>query len=224
MEFAGAKDSHFCTQSHAHDYSHRCPQMTDLILASTSEIRATLLRNAGLRIETVSARVDEDAIKQSMLAEGAKPRDIADALAEAKARKVASKGNSGLVLGCDQVLDFESDVISKCETQAEAISLLKKMRGKRHSLLSAAVIYEDMKPVWRHIGHVRLVMRDASADYIEDYVARNWDSIRNSVGGYKLEEEGVRLMSRIEGDYFTVLGLPLVELLSYLTLRGTLPK
>ena len=98
------------------------------------------------------------------------------------------------------------------------------MRGQRHSLLSAAVVYEDMKPVWRHIGQVRLVMRDASDDYIEDYVARNWDSIRHSVGGYKLEEEGVRLMSRIDGDYFTVLGLPLVELLSYLTLRGTLPK
>ena len=198
--------------------------MTDLILASTSEIRAMLLRNAGVRIETVSARVDEDAIKQSMLAEDAKPRDIADALAEAKARKIASKGNSGLVLGCDQVLDFEGDVISKCETQPEAINLLKKMRGQRHSLLSAAVVYEDMKPVWRHIGQVRLVMRDASDDYIEDYVARNWDSIRHSVGGYKLEEEGVRLMSRIDGDYFTVLGLPLVELLSYLTLRGTLPK
>ena len=198
--------------------------MADLILASTSEVRASLLRNAGVIAEVVPARIDEDAVKQSMVAELAKPRDIADALAEAKARKVASKGNSGLVLGCDQVLDFEGAIISKCGSKEEAIALLRRMRGKRHSLLSAAVLYDELKPVWRHVGQVRIMMRDASDEYIVDYVARNWESIRYSVGGYKLEEEGVRLMSRVDGDYFTVLGLPLVELLSYLTLRGTLPK
>lgn len=198
--------------------------MTHLTLASTSEIRAALLRNAGLEIETVAARVDEDAIKASLLAEDAKPRDIADALAEAKARKVALKGAAGLVLGCDQVLEFNGRVISKCADREDALELLKEMRGKRHSLLSAAVIYEAGKPVWRHIGQARLMMRDASDAYLEGYVARNWDSIRHSVGGYKLEEEGVRLMARVDGDYFNVLGLPLVELLSYLTLRGTLPR
>ena len=198
--------------------------MADLILASTSEVRASLLRNAGVIAEVVPARIDEDAVKQSMVAELAKPRDIADALAEAKARKVASKGNSGLVLGCDQVLDFEGAIISKCGSKEEAIALLRRMRGKRHNLLSAAVLYDELEPVWRHVGQVRIMMRDASDEYIVDYVARNWESIRYSVGGYKLEEEGVRLMSRVDGDYFTVLGLPLVELLSYLTLRGTLPK
>jgi septum formation protein len=85
------------------------------------------------------------------------------------------------------------------------------------------VLYEEAKPVWRHIGQVRLTMRNASDDYIEDYVHRNWESIRHSVGAYKLEEEGVRFFSRIDGDYFTVLGMPLLELLSHLTLRGTLP-
>ena len=198
--------------------------MSDLILASSSETRALLLRNAGLLIEAVPARVDEDAIKNSLVAEGAKPRDVADALAEAKARKIASKGVQGLVLGCDQVLDFEGRLISKMDSVGDTISLLKDMRGKRHSLLSAAVIYEDGKPVWRHVGQVRLMMRDATDAYLEEYAIRNWDSIRHSVGGYKLEEEGVRLMSRIDGDYFTVLGLPLVELLSYLTLRGTLQR
>ncbi|MBT8410351.1 MAG: septum formation protein Maf [Octadecabacter sp.] len=198
--------------------------MTHLTLASTSEIRAALLRNAGLEIETVSARVDEEAIKSSLLAEDAKPRDVADALAEAKARKVASKGTEGLVLGCDQVLEFEGRAISKCENPGDALELLKKMRGKRHSLLSAAVIYEEDKPVWRHVGLARLMMRDASDAFLQDYVARNWESVRHSVGAYKLEEEGVRLMARVDGDYFTVLGLPLVELLSYLTLRGTLPR
>lgn len=198
--------------------------MTHLTLASTSEIRATLLRNAGLEIEAIAARVDEEAIKASLLAEGAKPRDVADALAEAKSRKVAAKGEHTLVLGCDQVLEFEGRVISKSETPEDCLSLLKEMRGKRHSLLSAAVIYEGQKPVWRHVGQARLMMRDASEAYLTAYVERNWDSVRHSVGGYKLEEEGVRLMSRVDGDYFTVLGLPLVELLSYLTLRGTLER
>lgn len=210
--------------SRAQTYTHGCPQMTHLILASTSVIRATLLRNAGLSIEAVAARVDEDTVKASLVAEGAKPRDVADALAEAKARKVVSKNEDGLVLGCDQVLDFEGRIVSKAESPEDALALLKEMRGKPHSLLSAAVVYDAGKPVWRHVGQVRLMMRDSSDAYLEGYVERNWDSIRHSVGGYKLEEEGVRLMSRVDGDYFTVLGLPLVELLSYLTLRGTLPR
>ena len=198
--------------------------MTDLVLASSSEVRASLLRNAGVSLNVIPARIDEEAIKISLLAEGAKPRDVADALAEAKARKVASKGEAGLVLGCDQVLDFEGRLVSKSETPEDALELLKQMRGKRHSLLSAAVVYENGKPVWRHVGQVRLMMREASDWYLTEYVDRNWASIQYSVGGYKLEEEGVRLMSRVDGDYFTVLGLPLVELLSYLTLRGTLPR
>ena len=198
--------------------------MSHLTLASKSEIRLALLRNAGLEVSAIASRVDEEAIKQSLMAEKTKPRDVADALAEAKARKVASKGVGGLVLGCDQVLEFDGRVISKSERCEDVLEVLKEMRGKRHSLLSAAVIYEDDKPVWRHVGVARLLMRDASDAYLQSYVERNWESIRHSVGGYKLEEEGVRLMARVDGDYFTVLGLPLVELLSYLTLRGTLPR
>lgn len=198
--------------------------MSHLTLASKSKIRLALLRNAGLEVNATASRVDEEAIKQSLMAEETKPRDVADALAEAKARKVASKGVGGLVLGCDQVLEFDGRVISKSERCEDVLEVLKEMRGKRHSLLSAAVIYEDEKPVWRHVGVARLLMRDASDAYLQSYVERNWESIRHSVGGYKLEEEGVRLMARVDGDYFTVLGLPLVELLSYLTLRGTLPR
>ncbi|SHF07628.1 Maf-like protein [Loktanella atrilutea] len=91
-----------------------------------------------------------------------------------------------------------------------------------HSLLSAAVVYVDGQPQWRHVGVVRLHMRDASDTFIADYVARNWEEIRHCVGAYQIEAEGVRLFHRIEGDYFNILGLPLLELLSYLTLRGTL--
>lgn len=193
-----------------------------LILASGSDIRAQLLRQAGVAHTVERPRVDEDMIKQSMLAETASPRDIADALAEMKARKISDKHPRALVLGCDQVLDHRGTLMSKPTDPDDAIRQLQLLRGDRHSLLSAAVIYEDGKPIWRHIGQVRLRMRKISDAYLTDYVTRNWDSIQHTVGCYKLEEEGVRLFSGIEGDYFHVLGMPLLELLNYLTLRGDL--
>lgn len=197
--------------------------MTDqIILASGSEIRQTLLRNANIPFESVLPRVDEEMIKMSLQAEEANPRDIADALAEAKARKVSQKNPGKLVIGCDQVLDFDGQVLSKPGNPEEARAQLKAMRGKTHRLLSAAVIYKDAEPLWRHVGVVRLTMRDFSDAYLDDYVERNWDSIRWSVGAYKIEEEGIRLMARTEGDYFTILGLPMVELVNYLIVRGVL--
>ena len=194
-----------------------------IILASSSEIRATLLRNAGVPFTTEKPRVDEEMIRASLEAEEASPRDIADFLAEAKARKVSLKANGALVIGCDQVLDLDGSVMSKPADPSECLAQLTALRGKTHRLLSAAVIYKDGEPLWRHVGVVRLTMREFSDDYLRDYVDRNWESVRWSVGGYKLEEEGVRLMSRIEGDYFNVLGLPMIELLNYLTVRGALP-
>jgi septum formation protein len=193
-----------------------------LILASTSAIRQTMLRSAGVEFEARPAKIDEETIKASLLAEGAKPREIADALAEGKARKIAMKEPGALVLGCDQVLDLKGKLFSKPRSIEEASAQLAELSGQTHKLLSAAVLYEEGKPVWRHIGEARLTMRSLSPEYQADYLARNWESIRSSVGCYKLEEEGVRLFARVEGSNFTVLGLPLVEFLSYLTLRGDL--
>ena len=195
-----------------------------VILASGSEIRAQMLRQAGVDFDIQIARVDEQMIKEALVADGALPRDIADALAESKARKVAQKNYDAFVIGCDQVLEFNGNLLSKPKSPDEAIDQIIAMRGERHTLLSAAVIYNEGKPIWRHVGQVRLRMRDATDAYISGYVERNWDSIQNSVGGYKLEEEGVRLFHSVEGDYFNVLGMPLLPLLAFLTLRGVIEQ
>ncbi len=193
-----------------------------LILASGSQTRADLLSRAGLSFEIEIARIDEDSVKASMVAEGAPPRDVADALAEAKARKVSLRRPGAIVLGCDQVLAHHGAILSKPETPRAAGEQLRRLRDDRHTLLSAIVAYEDGEPLWRHIATVRLAMRDLSDVYIDEYVTRNWESIRHSVGGYKLEEEGMRLFRAVEGDYFATLGLPMIPLLSWLIDRGNL--
>jgi len=193
-----------------------------VILASGSQIRAGLLRNAGVAFDVEAARVDEVSIKQALLAEDAHPRDIADTLAEMKARKIADKRPDAMVIGCDQVLHFQGDLLSKPTSQDDARAQLQRMRGQVHMLLSAAVVYHEGKPIWRHVGQVRLRMRDVSDEYLNDYIERNWDDIRHCVGAYQLEAEGVRLFHSITGDYFHVLGLPLMELLAFLTLRGVI--
>ncbi len=194
----------------------------DLILASSSSIRADMLRAAGLEIDTDSPRLDEDLLRAALLSDEASPRDIADALAEAKARKIAGKRPDMRVLGCDQVLEHDGVLFNKPQTKDEASDQIRQLRGKTHRLLSAAVLYEDGAPVWRHVGVARLTMRDLTDAFLQRYLARNWPDIGSSVGGYKLEKEGVRLFSRIQGDHFTILGLPLLELLNHLALTGAI--
>ena len=195
-----------------------------LILASTSPTRLHMLRAAGLNPTPVAPRVDEATIRDALTAEGAPPRDIADTLAEMKARKVAEKHPEATVLGCDQVLALERETFAKPETPEDARQQLRQLRGKTHKLLSALVVYEHAQPVWRYIGEARLTMHDISDAYLDDYLARNWHSIRHSVGCYKVEEEGVRLFSAITGDHFTILGLPLLPLLAWAGNKGMIAR
>ena len=193
--------------------------MTALVLASASPIRSRLLTNAGVAHQTCPVAVDEGAIKDAMLAEGAPPRDIADALAEMKAFRAAQRNPDSLILGCDQVLVFKGGLVSKPRNLDEARAQLVALRGQSHELLSAAVVFEAGRPVWRKIGRVQLIMRAFSDAFLDDYIARTGDDLLATVGGYKLEAEGVHLFSRIQGDYFSVLGLPLLEVLDFLRSR-----
>lgn len=194
-----------------------------LFLASASETRLTMLRAAGLDVVSHPAKIDEESIRLSLQTENASARDVADTLAEMKARKIADRFPQAMVLGSDQILEQGGKIYAKAENLAELRDQLRELRGKTHKLISAAVIYDKGEPVWRHVSEARLTMRQISDAYLDDYTARNWDHIRHSVGGYRIEEEGVRLFQSISGDHFTILGLPLLPLLSWLSLREIIP-
>lgn len=194
--------------------------MLPLILASSSSARHSMLHNAGLHVESHPPRIDEDAIRTSLMGENAKPRDIADTLAEFKARKVAQQYPTALVLGSYQILSLDGKIFNKPSNRDEAAQQLARLSGKTHELFSAAVIYEQDKPVWRHVGRAKMTMHNLSAAEIDAYLTQAWPSVKSSVGAYHAESIGAQLFTQIEGDWFTVLGLPLLEVLSYLRLRG----
>jgi len=196
--------------------------MVSVILASGSVIRAKLLRDAGVIFKTDKARIDEPAIIASLKADKAKPDDIADALAEYKAARVAAKYSDKLVIGCDQILVCEKQIYEKVATLEAAREKLMSLRGKAHQLISAVVIYEEGRPVWRHIGRAQLVMRDFSDYFLSEYLQQNGNDILSLVGCYKIEGNGAQLFTHIQGDYFTILGIPLLEVLGFLRNRGVL--
>ena len=179
-----------------------------------------MLRSAGVPVEIVPAAVDEAAVKAGMLAERALPRDIADTLAELKARRVAAMQPERLVLGADQVLVCGGRIYDKPRDRAEARAQLAALRGQRHELLSAAVVFENAAPVWRHIGRASLTMRPFSDAFLDAYVGEGGDELLTTVGAYRLEDGGAQLFARIDGDIFTIIGLPLLELLAFLRTRG----
>jgi len=191
----------------------------EIVLASGSQARAAMLRAAGVPFRVVKAAVDEEALRDALLAEEVTPRDLSDALAEMKALRVSAR-TPGVVIGSDQILALGGEVFTKQPDREAARTALVKLRGQRHSLFSAAVICEDGKPVWRHVSEVKLMMRMFSDDYLDEYLDRNWPEVSGAVGCYHYEGEGVRLFTQVTGDYHTILGMPLVPLLNYLTTRG----
>ncbi len=191
-----------------------------LILASGSAIRCQMLQNVGVKLDIHLARLDETAIKSALLAEGAQPREVADALAEAKARRIARKFPDRLVLGADQILDFEGAIFDKPDSLDQARKQLIMLRNKTHSLYSAVVLFENGNPVWREIGRATLTMRDFSDGFLDRYIHQNADNLFTTVGGYKIEQSGAQLFSALDGDYFSILGLPLLKLLAVLRQKG----
>ncbi len=195
-----------------------------LILASASAARADLLRNAGVTLEIIPARVDEDEVKIALRADGAPARDQADVLAEMKALAVSRSHPGALVLGADQILDQSGVTYDKPANRAKAREQLLALRGQRHDLLSAAVIARDGEPIWRHIGRARLQMRPFSEAFLDQYLDQMGDAVTQTVGGYMLEGLGAQLFARVDGDYFTILGLPLIETLGFLRMHGHLTE
>jgi septum formation protein len=192
----------------------------DVILASTSATRSVLLTRAGIVHHVQPPRIDEVGVKQALLAENASARDIADTLAEMKARKASEKAPAAFVLGCDQTLQIGPDLLSKPRDISDAIAHLTLLQGKTHRLFSAVVLYQGGRPIWRHIAEARMTMRSLTNAFVTAYVARNWPDISHSVGCYLIEAEGISLFSAIEGEHTAILGLPIPPLIGYLATRG----
>ncbi|RIJ17894.1 septum formation protein Maf [Henriciella mobilis] len=192
-----------------------------VILASGSASRRSLLANAGVEATGIKPNVDEDAAKAAFRAEGMRVADQALRLAELKAIKV-SRNHSGLVIGGDQMLNLDGEPLDKPADMAEAARHLRRFSGKVHRLETAIVIAENGEPVWRHLTSPKLTVRPLDDTFIDHYLKAAGPDILNTVGAYQLEGVGAQLFSRIEGDYFSILGLPLLPLLDYLRVRGVI--
>jgi septum formation protein len=192
-----------------------------VILASKSTARRAVLQGAGVPFEIAVSGVDEDVLKMAMLAKGAGPKAIAEALAEEKALAV-SRNRAGVVVGADQTLDLEGVLYDKVESLADAAERLKLLRGKPHLLHSAVAAAVDGEIVWRETASAKLTMREFSDAFLDTYLSVEGESALGSVGCYRLEGLGAQLFAAIEGDYFTILGLPLMGLLELLRGRGVL--
>ena len=193
-----------------------------LILASQSASRRAMLTAAGVPFEATFAGVDEDAAKAAL--RDLSPRDLADALAELKALKVSARTPGYLVLGSDSLVALEDGtILDKPIDRADAAAHLRVMSGKRHDLWSAAVIAENGQAIWRHVERTKMHVRPLSEAFIETYLDAEWPAISGCVGCYRIEGPGAQLFARIEGSQFTVLGMPLLNVLDFLRVRGELP-
>ena len=194
-----------------------------VILASQSASRRAMLSAALVPFEAVAAGVDEDSAKAALRAEGLSARDLADALAELKALRVSQHNPQALVLGSDSIVELDDGtMLDKPVSRENAAEHLRRLSGKRHDLVSAAVIAEGGRPVWRVVDRAKMHVRTLSDAFIEQYLDAEWPAISGCVGCYRIEGPGAQLFSRIEGSQFTVLGLPLLQVLDYLRVRGVM--
>jgi septum formation protein len=191
-----------------------------VVLASASAIRRILLANAGIACEADPAAVDEEEIKRAMKADGAPATAVAETLAEMKAMRVAPRHPGALVFGADQMLDCNGTWFDKPADREHAAAHLMALAGRTHRLVSALVCVHNGARVWHHTATASLTMRRLSRPFIERYLDAAGPKAWQSVGAYQLEGLGAHLFSRVEGDYFTVLGLPLLAMLAFLRERG----
>ena len=189
-----------------------------LVLASASSARRMILERAGIPFEILPAAIDETSVKAAM--QGVDVEDVALALADAKARAVAARRPDALVLGADQILECEDRWFDKPKDRAEAEQHLKALRGRAHRLISAVVAVRDGERIWRHVELAVLTMRPFGDAFLTNYLNVSGPEILESVGAYRLEGLGPQLFARIEGDYFTILGLPLLPVLEFLRGQG----
>jgi len=191
-----------------------------LILASASRARQQLLTDAGIAFEAHPALVDEDALKEKLRADNASVADAALALAALKAKKVAESNPQALIIGADQMLECAEAWFDKPATIGTARETLIALRGREHSLISGLVVVRDSAVLWRHTDRARLTMRNFSNDFLETYLKEIGTQACSSVGAYQLEGPGIQLFERVEGNFFTILGLPLLPLLAFLREQG----
>lgn len=194
--------------------------MKAVVLASTSVTRQRLLRAGGVDFVAEAAAVDEASIIESLVAEKAKPRDVADILAELKAVKVSARHPQAFVIGADQVLSLGSEIFQKPADRDGARAQLMRLRGSTHVLSSAVCVAREGSVVWRMVDEARLTMRAFSDAFLEAYLVEAGEDILSSVGGYHVEGLGIQLFSRIDGDAFTIQGLPMLPLIDFLRTHG----
>ncbi len=195
-----------------------------IVLASASAARRDMLARAGVTFEIVPAQIDERAIQDVLTGEDSEVEaaDVAELLAEAKARDVSERHPGALVVGSDQILEFEDEILSKPADVAQARASLKLLRGATHQLHAGVAIAIDGEVVWSMVDSASLTMRQFSDKFLSTYIAEEGDGLCASVGAYKLEGRGLQLFERIDGDFFTILGMPLLPLLAELRARGAL--
>ena len=193
-----------------------------LILASKSPFRAQILKNAGIAFRAEAARIDERLVEAPLAKSGATPEEVAEVLAEAKALEVSGRFPVSLVIGSDQTLSLDDETFHKPKNMEEARRHILKLSGKTHQLNSAVVLVKGGETLWRHVAVARLSMRALSPAFVGQHLSRVGDAALQSVGAYQYEGEGIQLFDAIDGDYFTIVGLPLLPLLAALRTQGAL--